>query len=335
MIRTTVYGPDVLARVAAELIQDPRVSYRVLANAVWGPEATSRRAKEAVRRLRAGNVPPGVDKDLLAAVLSQRTRRCWNRDSVLQALRSLAASLGRTPRECDVKETGTPDAGTCCRLFGSWNNALRAAGLPVNRASPAFAWRRRADARQEIIRALRDAADLAGGAPSVALYEELRCSLARRDWPSASTVRGVFGRWSAALRAAEIDSRPHVQRVRPEQAVRAACAADAVSGAALRGFAVPGDFAGMPKGTALRARVELARRGVPVVTVRRNMAGLLAEAASRGWPEVPGKERGREYALRLARGETMRAIGRSVGLTRERVRQLAVGYLVRARDGRL
>lgn len=53
----------------------------------------------------------------------------------------------------------------------------------------------------------------------------------------------------------------------PEQAVRAACAADAVSGAALRGFAVPGDFAGMPKGTALRAWVELARCGVPVMVV--------------------------------------------------------------------
>ncbi|MEW5934463.1 MAG: hypothetical protein AB1816_12875 [Bacillota bacterium] len=66
------------------------------------------------------------------------------------------------------------------------------------------------------------------------------------------------------------------------------------------------------------------------VAVRRRMAELLAKAVSRGWPEVPGKERGRGYALRVASGETMRAIGDSEGLTRERVRQLVREYLAYA-----
>jgi hypothetical protein len=61
--------------------------------------------------------------------------------------------------------------------------------------------------------------------------------------------------------------------------------------------------------------------------VRRRMAELSVGAVSRGWPEVPGKERGRSYALRLASGDTMRAIGESEGLTRERVRQLVREYL--------
>lgn len=323
-----LHGDEVLRRVAAELIRDPRASCRRLAEAVWGPGAPYWWARDALRRLRAGVVPAGVDPDLLAAVLAARSSpRRWDRGSVVEALRGLAARLGRVPRVCDAGKNGVPAAGTCCRLFGSWNAALRAAGLPVNRDSPAFTWRHPGDRREDAVRALRAAAELAGGTPSEGLYEELRFSLGRSDWPSVCTLRVLFGTWSAALGAAGLDGGPRLELVRAPEAAAEASARDVVSRVLERGFAVPADFAGVSPGAAVRARAELARRGVPVVAVWRGMAELLVEAASRGWPEVPGKERGRGYALRLASGETMRAIGKSEGLTRERVRQLVREYL--------
>lgn len=322
------YNEVALGRVAAELIRDPRVSSRQLAEVVWGSGTPAWRAREALRRLRAGVVPAGIDPGLLTAALATRpSLRRWDQVSVLEALQDLAVRLGRTPRMRDAGNNGAPDAGTCCRLFGSWNAALRAAGLPVNRNSPAFAWRHSGDSRKDAVGALRAAAELAGGPPSLGLYEELRFSLGRSDWPSACSLRVIFGSWSAALEAAGVDGGPRVRMLRPEEAVAVISARDVVSRAVARGFAVPADFADLSPGDTMRARAELVRRDVPVVAVWRRMAELLVEAASRGWPEVPGKERGRGYALRLASGETMRAIGESEGLTRERVRQLVREYL--------
>jgi len=326
---TGLYGDEALRRIAAELINDPHVSCRRLAEAVWGPGTPYWWARDGLRRLRAGVVPAGVDPDLLAAALASRQSRLrrWDRASVVEALRGLAARLGRVPRMRDAGKNGVPDAGTCCRLFGSWNNALRAAGLPVNRNSPAFTWRHPGDSREDAMRALRAAAEQAGGPPSVGLYEELRLSLGRSDWPSVCTLRVLFGSWSAAVEVAGLDGGPRLRLVRAPGVATEAFVRDVVSRVLERGFAVPGDFAGLSSGVASRARAELARRGVPVVVVWRRTAGFLVEAASRGWPEVQGKERGRGYALRLASGETMRAIGESEGLTRERVRQLVREYL--------
>ncbi|MEW5936113.1 MAG: hypothetical protein AB1816_21225, partial [Bacillota bacterium] len=162
---------------------------------------------------------------------------------------------------------------------------------------------------------------------SVGLYEELWLSLGRSDWPSVSSVHAVFGRWSAALEAAGLDGGTRLELVRAPEAAAEVSAWDVMLRVLERGFAVPGDFAGVSAGAAVRARAELTRRGVPVVVVRRGMAELLVEAASRGWPEVPEKERGRVFAQRLVSGETMRVIGESEGLTRERVRQLVREYL--------
>ncbi|MEW5933625.1 MAG: hypothetical protein AB1816_08595, partial [Bacillota bacterium] len=193
--------------------------------------------------------------------------RRWDRGSVLEALWGLAARLGRVPRMRDVGRDGLPDGWTCRRFFGSWNAALRAAGLPVNRNSPAFTWRHPGDSREDAVRALRAAAELAGGAPSAGLYRELRLSLGRSDWPSVSSMHAMFGRWSAALEAAGLDGGPRVRVVRAGEAAAAVSVRNVVSRVVARGFAVPGDFASLSAGAAVRARAELARRGVPVVVV--------------------------------------------------------------------
>lgn len=127
-----------------------------------------------------------------------------------------------------------------------------------------------------------------------------------------------------------MDGGPRLGLVRAPEAAARASARDVVSRVLGRGFAVPGDFASVSPGAAVRARAELAWRSVPVVAVWRRMAELLVKAASHGWPEVPGKGRGRSYVLRLASGKTMRAIGQAEELTREQVRQLVREYLAHA-----
>jgi hypothetical protein len=73
------------------------------------------------------------------------------------------------------------------RVFGSWNAALEAAGLPTRR----YAW-----AREEALERLAAWAQAHGRAPTIAD--------ARADpvLPSAQSCRDLCGSWTAALRAA-------------------------------------------------------------------------------------------------------------------------------------
>lgn len=321
---------NVLRQLAERLIRDPCLPSRCLAEAIWGPGVPAWKAKQAIRRLHAGFVPAGIDREVLAAALKQRCGRRWDRDSALQILRGLAERLGRVPRMCDVRGDGMPSGTTYVYLFGSWNAALQAAGLPVQKNSPVLRWRHPGDPREDAVRALRAATELAGGPPSRQVYNDLRTSLSRSDWPAVGSVHAMFGSWREALEASGLGGGPLVRRTRPEEDVSASAVRALVSRLAARGFAVLRDFEGVPAPLTRRVRAELARCGVPVLQVRRRMAGLLVKVASSGWPEVPGKERGRAYALRLAAGECAQEVARLEGLTRERVRQLAWRYLASA-----
>lgn len=51
---------------------------------------------------------------------------------LLVALRNVAAEVGRTPSESDVKRFGLPAYSTYRKRFGSWSEACQKAGLPPN-----------------------------------------------------------------------------------------------------------------------------------------------------------------------------------------------------------
>lgn len=51
---------------------------------------------------------------------------------LLQDLRDLADELGKTPSSADMKKIGSHSDSTYSRRFGSWNDALKAAGLNTN-----------------------------------------------------------------------------------------------------------------------------------------------------------------------------------------------------------
>lgn len=59
--------------------------------------------------------------------------RTYTDDELLAGLRDLAEEVGDSPTEAQMDERGAASAATYKRRFGSWNDALRAAGLAVNR----------------------------------------------------------------------------------------------------------------------------------------------------------------------------------------------------------
>lgn len=54
----------------------------------------------------------------------------YTKEELIETLQQKAKELGRPPKQKDVKQYGT-----IVRQFGSFNNGLEAAGLPVNKKS--------------------------------------------------------------------------------------------------------------------------------------------------------------------------------------------------------
>ena len=61
-------------------------------------------------------------------------RRIWTKDEMLQALQAWASTKGRVPRMLDwqVSSPENPNTTAVIREFGSWNHAIKEAGLEVN-----------------------------------------------------------------------------------------------------------------------------------------------------------------------------------------------------------
>ncbi len=141
------------------------------------------------------------NKALEAAGLEPKRRRrppAYTDEQLLQALRDLAAKLGRTPvyREL-LNHRGLPSPSIYHKRFGSWNAALEAAGLePKRRRRPP-----RHFTSDQLLEILRDLADDLDRTP------KRRDLAARRDLPAPSAYYGHFKTWAAALKAAGLEAR--------------------------------------------------------------------------------------------------------------------------------
>ncbi len=133
---------------------------------------------------------------LAAAPSPPRRNKRWPRKFVLDALRAWTGAHGRTPSVCDWIRAAPerPSAGTVINYFGSWNNALYAAGL-------APGWRpvrpHRAWPDEQILLALQRWASENGRAPRAGDWRS-----AGPTWPQTTTVLTHFGSWAIALREA-------------------------------------------------------------------------------------------------------------------------------------
>jgi hypothetical protein len=121
-------------------------------------------------------------------------RKPYSQEQLIEALRGLAERLGHTPTrvEADAKP-GLPCYKTFVHHFGSWNDALKAAGLPLNRRTVTYD-------RETLLEILRQQAVELGRAPTQA-------ELAQRSLPCAGTYAKHFGSWPAALAAIGLEPR--------------------------------------------------------------------------------------------------------------------------------
>ncbi|WP_217923746.1 homing endonuclease associated repeat-containing protein [Miltoncostaea oceani] len=126
-------------------------------------------------------------------------RFIWSRAMVIDAMKAWAAEHGHAPSTGDWSHACPnrthPSFATTIRVFGTWLEGIRAAGL-----EPVAAGRRRRWTRETIIAALKGHQAEHGRPPRSAEWSHAAADPTSR--PQIAAVRATFGSWGAALEAA-------------------------------------------------------------------------------------------------------------------------------------
>ncbi|MFQ6009652.1 MAG: homing endonuclease associated repeat-containing protein [Candidatus Aenigmatarchaeota archaeon] len=110
---------------------------------------------------------------------------------LIELLQNKAKELGRTPSQRGMEEDGSlPSGRTYQDRFGSWNEALDAAGLGTNRDFYTD---------KELLSLLKNKAEELGRTPTV---REVNTD---KSMPGASTYSDRFGSWNKAVKAAGLE----------------------------------------------------------------------------------------------------------------------------------
>jgi predicted transcriptional regulator len=122
--------------------------------------------------------------------------RTYSDLDLLDSIRQVSEQLGRTPSTNDYSKLAAqstlPSVPTIMNRFGSWSQAVSAAGLRPNASLRTSYTRKWTDAA--VLHALKALVRELGEFPSVGRYEVLAISDDRL--PSTATVRNRLGRWS-------------------------------------------------------------------------------------------------------------------------------------------
>jgi len=117
-------------------------------------------------------------------------RECHSKKELLKALRSLYLKLKRSPRREDLGRKNNIASSTCfAKRFGSVNNALRLANIPINKTQKEYT-------KKELIRLLRSSAKKLGRTPRRKdIYSD-------NSMPDPNTYKNRFGSFNNAIRIA-------------------------------------------------------------------------------------------------------------------------------------
>lgn len=150
----------------------------------WSPSVYQRRFSSWTKSLEAA----GVNSD-------NKTK--YSEEELLKELRRLDRDLGRAPHADEMTELSNFGKNTYTYRFGSWRNALAAAGL-----EPDVGGNRVSD--EELLNEIHRLADIVGGTPSAKEMDEL-------GEYGTTTYDSRFGGWTAAVVAAGLI--PNEQRI--------------------------------------------------------------------------------------------------------------------------
>ena len=128
---------------------------------------------------------------LKAAGLLVNVQASYTNEELISRLRAKAESLGRTPTIKDTRsDKSMPSNETYADRFGSWNEALKIAGLLVNTGRT----------NEDLIGLLKAKAESLGRTPTMKDVDS------DKSMPSVATYIGRFGSWNKALEAAGLSS---------------------------------------------------------------------------------------------------------------------------------
>lgn len=123
-----------------------------------------------------------------------------SREELISLLQTKAKELGKTPTMREVKnDPSMPSSNTYCEVFGSWTNALNAAGLRIPKERQVLV----GYTEEELLSVLRDKIEEIGYIPSSGKTKEL-------GLPHSEAYRRVFGSWGNALEKLGYKSEYHV-----------------------------------------------------------------------------------------------------------------------------
>lgn len=170
---------DELTALADELDRPPRYEELQDREDTFSPTVYERIFGSFTDALQAASLPvefqPQVDKEYL-----------------IEELQTLGDELGRTPMYDDLEEYPTyPSVYPYACVFGTWNDALRAAGYEINVRSTVD--------REEIIDQLQTVAEDIGQTPSVTEWRKLENRV------GVTTIARHFGSWIDAIDAAGLE----------------------------------------------------------------------------------------------------------------------------------
>jgi DNA-binding Lrp family transcriptional regulator len=294
--------------ICSVLERNPRATCAELAAALG---VCSRGVTDIVRRIRVSASAEALA--LLDAREKEIRSRWWAKrardpEKVVAEIRAFAEELGRPPKMCDAGAL----ACRAIRAFGSWNAALRAAGLSLFRVSlPGDPTSR----REALVAAVRKAAEAIGRAPTCREYNRVCGGL---SLPKAQAIQQFFGSWGKSLEEAGLTNPRDKRRELLQEAERIL-----LSGAL---FVSASGLPGSHSEKTFVKRV-LKEKDVRVLLMRKQSVEKLDAVARLNFPELPGLERAREFTLRAAAGEALVEIAASAGLSSERVRQLLQEYV--------
>ncbi len=124
-----------------------------------------------------------------AGLVVKKEQKFYSQKELIDYLQKAAVELGHSPFINEMDELkGYPSSSAFVYQFGSWNEALKAAGLKVNRIKEY--------SREELITYLQKAVKELGRTPSGDEMNKLN------GYPSVTAFTNQFGSWNEAIEAA-------------------------------------------------------------------------------------------------------------------------------------